>query len=76
MIIGAVAVAFSFFPVAGELVAAPAAILAIVFGAVGLGRVDRGLADNPGQAWSGVVTGVLAALMTVLVFVATSDLIS
>jgi hypothetical protein len=75
LIVGVVAVAFSFFPVAGELVAAPAAVLAVVLGAVGLGRVDRGVADNPVQAWGGVGMGVLAGLMTLLVFVATSDLV-
>jgi tetrahydromethanopterin S-methyltransferase subunit C len=71
---GLVALAFSFFPIVGEFVAAPAAVLAVVAGSVGVRRADRGLATNPVPAWTGIGLGVAAGLMTLLVFVATSDI--
>lgn len=73
---GIVAAAFSFFPILGEFVAAPASVLAVAAGSVGVSRVERGLATNAGVAWLGIVLGVAAGFMTLLVFVATSDLAS
>lgn len=73
---GVVAMAFSFFPIVGEFVAAPASVVAVVAGSIGLHRVERGLATNPGRAWAGIGLGLAAGLMTALVFVATSDLAS
>ncbi|WP_110241261.1 hypothetical protein [Nocardioides gilvus] len=72
LVMGIVAAVFSFFPIIGEFVAAPASALAIIFGSVGISRVERGLATNPGPAWLGIGLGVAAGLMTLLVFAATS----
>ena len=73
---GIVAVAFSFFPIVGEFMAAPASVLAVVSGSVAISRVERGLATNPGRAWVGIGLGVAGGFMTLLVFVATSDMAS
>jgi len=73
---GMVAVVFSLFPIAGEFVAAPASVLAVVSGSVGVSRVERGVATNPGRAWLGIGLGVAAGFITLLVFVATSDIAS
>jgi len=71
---GIVALAFSFFPIVGEFVAAPASAIAILLGCIGIRRVDRGFATNPVPAWSGVGLGVAGGLMTLLVFVASTDM--
>ena len=71
---GVVACAFSFFPIVGEFVAAPAAALAVIAGCVGISRAERGLATNPVRAWLGIGLGVAAGLMTLLIFLATSDI--
>ena len=52
-VLGVVALVFAFVPIVGEFVAAPAALLAVVFGLVGLGRVWRGVATNGGEAAAG-----------------------
>lgn len=76
LVMGIVAAAFSFVPILGEFVAAPASALAVVSGAVGVRRVERGLATNPGEAWLGIGLGVAAGFMTLLMFVATYNLAS
>lgn len=76
LVMGIVAAAFSFFPIIGEFVAAPASVLAVVSGSIGIRRVEGGLATNPGVAWLGVGLGIAAGFMTLLVFVATSDIAS
>ena len=76
LVMGIVAIAFSFFPILGEFVAAPASLLAVVTGSIGISRVERGLATNPGQAWLGIGLGVTAGFVTALVFAATSDIAS
>ena len=76
LVMGIVAAAFSFFPIVGEFVAAPASVLAVASGAVAISRVERGLATNPGRAWLGIGLGVAAGFMTLLVLVATSDIAS
>jgi hypothetical protein len=45
-------------------------VLAIVFGAIGRARVRRGQATNHGQATAGLVTGTIAVLAAILLFVA------
>jgi hypothetical protein len=57
-------------------VAVPASVLAVVSGSVGISRVERGLATNPGWTRLGIGLGVAAGFMTLLVFVATSDIAS
>ena len=54
------AVLVIFFPIAGVL-----AIIAIILGAVGMGRASRGVADNRGQALAGLITGLLALLIAI-----------
>jgi Domain of unknown function (DUF4190) len=59
LVIGVVALVLAvliiFFPLAGLL-----GIVAAIFGAVGIGRANRGEADNKGHAVAGVVTGLIA----------------
>lgn len=71
LVFGLVAVVFAFVPIVGEFVAAPAALLAIVLGLVGLWRVDRGIADNGRHALTGSFLGVLSGLIMFLIFAAT-----
>ena len=50
-------------------------ILAIVFGGVGLGRAKRGEATNRGQAQAGLILGIVAlALLVLLIVVAVGSL--
>ena len=44
-------------------------ILAIIFGAVGLGRAKRGVATNRGVAMAGLVLGIVAVLAPLLIIV-------
>jgi hypothetical protein len=39
------------------------AVLGIIFGAIGLGRVRRGVATNRGQSLTGVITGIVGVLI-------------
>ena len=71
LLLGLIAVVFALIPIVGEFVAAPAALLAIVLGLVGLGRVDQGIATNGGQALAGSVLGVVAGFIVFLVMAAT-----
>lgn len=73
LIAGIVALACSVVPIVGEFVSAPAAVVAIAAGWIGINRVDRGLATNPGAAWIGLALGVLAGFITALVLLATSN---
>lgn len=54
------AILIIFFPLAGIL-----GIVAIVLGGIGMGRAGRGIADNRGQALTGLITGLLAFLVAV-----------
>lgn len=74
MAMGIVAFAFSFLPIVGEFVAAPAAVLAVIFGFVAIIRVERGQATNPARAWCGIGLGATGGAITLLVFAATSDI--
>lgn len=73
LVLGVVALVFAFVPIVGEFVAAPSALLAIVLGLVGLGRVEKGVATNGGQALAGSILGLAAGLILFLVFAATFD---
>lgn len=70
MVSGVVAVVFAFVPIVGEFVAVPAALLAIALGLIGLGRVERKVATNGGEALAGCILGVVAGFVLFLVFVA------
>lgn len=65
-IIGLVLGATCFLAVLG----APAGIAAIVFGIIGRRVAKRGEATNAGQALSGIITGALALLLSVVMIVA------
>ncbi|WP_219806340.1 MULTISPECIES: hypothetical protein [Streptomyces] len=68
---GIIALVFSFLPTLGELVAAPAALLAIVLGLIGARLSERGAATNLGRSLAGVTLGIVALLIVVLVFAVT-----
>jgi hypothetical protein len=74
LVMGIVAALFSIVPIVGEFVAAPASVLAVVLGCIGIKRADDGLATNPGQAWLGVGLGVAGGFVTLLVFAVTLDM--
>mgnify|MGYP006864795922 CR=1 FL=1 len=73
---GLVAVAFAFFPFIGEMIAAPACVLAVVCGYVALVRVERGVATHEARAWWGIGLGLAAGFVTFLVYVASSDVLA
>jgi hypothetical protein len=76
LLMGLVAAAFSFFPIIGELIAAPACVLAVVCGYVAISRVERGIATHEARAWWGIGLGLSAGFVTFLVFVASSDVMA
>jgi hypothetical protein len=51
-------------------------VLAVVFGAVGLARVNQRAADNRGQAIAGLVTGAIALLLGILLTVSVGTFFS
>jgi len=71
LMLGLLAWVFAFVPVVGELVAAPAALAAIVFGLLGLRRADQGVATNTGEAVTGVLLGTASGLVMLLVLAVT-----
>ncbi|WP_194837253.1 hypothetical protein [Nocardia sp. XZ_19_369] len=72
LVAGIVSVVFAFVPIVGELVAAPAAVVALVCGWIGFDRADRGLATNRGEAIVGSALPVLSIFVMFLVFAATT----
>ena len=60
-----------FFPIAGLL-----GLIAIFLGIVALGRVRRGEADNRGQAWSGLLTGLIGLGIAVVLTIRIGDYFS
>lgn len=71
VLVGVFALLFAIVPVVGEIVAAPAALLAIVLGAVGWWRADTGRATNEGESIIGLLLGVTAAVVVGIVWAAT-----
>ncbi len=67
MVLGIVAVvaAFNGFFAITLPLAVAAGVLAIVFGVLGRRRVQRGEADNGGQALAGIILGPIAVLLVV-----------
>jgi hypothetical protein len=61
--LGAVALFFGFIPFVGSPVAIPTGILAIIFGALGLVRANRGEATNKTQALIGLVLGIASFII-------------
>lgn len=68
---GVVAGIATFVPVIGEVVALPAALLAIGFGAVGVRRYETGRSRRYGPAVAGIILGALAALGAFMVLAST-----
>lgn len=62
LVIGIVSIFLFWFPVLGLVLA----ILAVVFGIVGIRKASRGEATNKGMAITGVVTGGLALVGAIL----------
>jgi hypothetical protein len=67
LVLGIVGLLISFIPFVG-VIGAICGLIAIVFGFLGLGRVKRNEANNRGLAIAGIVTGILAIVITVLYF--------
>lgn len=68
---GVAALACSFVPVVGDLVALPAAAIAMVLGWIGIRRFEEGRASKVAAAATGAALGALAGLMVVVVLAAT-----
>lgn len=45
----------------------PTGVAAILLGIAGKWKADRGVADNPGQALLGIITGAVGVLATVVI---------
>jgi hypothetical protein len=67
LVVGIIGLVFCWVPVFGIVLAG----IAILFGFLGLGRVKRGEATNHGHGVAGVVLGSIAALIGIIVTVAT-----
>ncbi|MGW1895475.1 DUF4190 domain-containing protein [Streptomyces sp. NPDC002004] len=66
MVLGIISVClFCFYGVVSVILG----ILALVFGIKGRKRVERGEADNPGQAQAGFILGIIGTVLGVLVIV-------
>ncbi|MGW6330942.1 hypothetical protein [Nocardia rhamnosiphila] len=72
LLLGIFAVAFVFIPFVGEILTAPAGLAAVIAGFVGWDRVDRGIATNRADALIGGTLGIVALMMTLLIYAATS----
>lgn len=62
-----------FVPVIGDFVSAPAAVLAMVLGLVGVRRYETHQAARVAPAVGGAVLGAMAIALTLIVLVATSE---
>lgn len=71
LVLGIFSVAFTFIPLAGEILTAPAGLAAVTAGFIGWDRADRGVATNRADALVGGVLGAVALMMTLLIYVAT-----
>lgn len=70
MVCGIIGLVLGFIPLFGIFFAVPLGILGVVFGAVGLRRAKRGEANNRGMAIAGLVTGILALVVGIILFAA------
>jgi hypothetical protein len=57
---------FGIIPIVGIFLGLPLGVLAVVFGAIGITRVRRNLANNKGSAIAGLITGILAVVLAIL----------
>lgn len=67
LVCGIIAVALSLIPVL-NVFTWPLGILAIVFGAIGWSRVNKGQATNKGQAITGLVLGIVSFFTFCLIY--------
>jgi len=66
MVLGIIGVVFGMIPLFG-LIAFPMAVLAIIFGWVGLRKLGRGeTPKGKGAAMTGIITGVLAFILAIV----------
>ncbi|MGC0141493.1 hypothetical protein [Pseudactinotalea sp. Z1732] len=70
--LGVVAVVTALIPVAGDFIAAPAALTSLVLGTVGYLRVEKGAGTNPIQAIAGAILGLSAGLLIFITYVITA----
>ena len=68
LVIGVVALVLAILVLFAPL-AALLAIVALVLGAVGIARGNKGVASNRGQALAGLVTGVIALVISIILMV-------
>lgn len=73
LVLGVVAIAFTFIPIVGDFIAIPAAIGAVIMGLIGFDRADQGSATNRRDAIVGISLGVVALLIALIVFAATQS---
>ncbi len=66
LVLGIIAVVFAFIPLVGLFIAIPLALLALVFGGVGIHRVTKRTATNKGAAISGTACGGFAFVLTIV----------
>lgn len=71
---GVLAVLCALIPVIGDLVAVPAAVLAIVYGILGVGHYDAGRAPRMLPAMVGALLGAVALLIIGVSVLAASPL--
>lgn len=80
LVLGIVGAVFAFIPVVGIFIAIPLAVLAVIFGVIGLVRASRTTATNKGPALSGAILGGVALVVTIamstLVFTAADQAIN
>lgn len=54
----------------GLLICGPLTLLAIVFGAIGLQRANAGRANNRGAALTGLILGIIGAMLWFIIWIA------
>lgn len=64
LILGVLGILSAFFLIGGLL-----GLIALILGLVALGKIKRGLAGGRGMAIAGIVTGVIALLLSIVVVV-------
>lgn len=69
LVLGIVGAVFSWIPVLGLILA----VLAVVFGALGYTRVRKGQATNSGMAIAGLVLGIMAFVIQMVILAAMSS---
>lgn len=72
LVLGIFALGFTFIPLVGEILSAPAGLAAVAAGFVGWDRVDRGIATDRADALVGGLLGAVALMMALLIYVATN----